>query len=298
MEHEHGTSEDPRPTSAGDTSIPPAVAVADVIPTQGKAGQPGDAYAARQLRLNRWLVALTGGLVLVGAFGFGVAVWQSRIASRAADAARIAAAAAEQSAAAARTSAAAAQAQAAASRDQAAAMAKSNSLTEQGRKDAIIEVQDEQRARLSFGVSLQRDVSSEEPNLVLDLHLQTGGNTEARQVRAAVTASRGTAGATQLPPDEWWENADWLNIGVVAATEDDRVVTTDVAMSADDAANYLAGSATIAVLSRIEYCDVFGRRFHTTRCAERRRDLLPRRVDYCGTNSGRVPDADSMCRPQ
>ena len=305
MEHDPEAPEDPRPAPAGDTSIPPGVSLHEVTPIQAKAEQSGDDYKTRQLTLNRRLVNLTGGLVVVGSLGFGVAVWQSLIASRTADAARIAAdaaritaEAAEQSASAARTSAEAAQAQAAASRDQAAAMDTANTLTEQGREDAAIAVQDETRARLSFGVSVRRDVSTANPSLALELHLQTGGSTEARQVRSAVTVSVGTPGGTRLPSDESWENAEWSDFGVVAAAEDNRLIIAEASMSSAQAADYLAGTAAIAAMIRIEYCDVFGRRFHTTRCAERTRDLLPREINYCGTDSGRVPDADAMCSDQ
>ncbi len=298
MEHDQEPPEDPTLASAGDTSISAGASLNEATPPPEKATQPGDDYKNRQLTLYRQLVFLTGGLVVLGVLGFGVAIWQSLIASRAADAAKVAAEAAERSASAARTSAEAAQAQAAASRDQATAVDEANTLREQDREDAILALQDEQRARLSFGVAVQRDVSTEEPSLALDLLLQTGGNTEARQVRAAALLYTGAPGSAQLPSDELWKNAEWRDMGVVAATEDSRVITVDVSVPNAQATNYLEGNAAIAVINRVEYCDVFGRRYHTTRCAERRRDLLPRRVSYCGTDAGRVLDADAMCSPR
>jgi hypothetical protein len=255
-----------------------------------------DQQRARREKRALWISAATFAVV---AFGTGVGIWNlillrrgNEIATTAAGAATKAADAAEVSATASKDAAAAAGIQAVASKTQAGAALAANALTRQLARET-------QRARLTFSVGVEQEPTVEKPVLIFNMPIVLTGATDATRVRfTSAVAWLNNGLRPDMAKQDWTSSSlTWTNAGVVGVGEQNRAFRRPITASKDEVEAYVAGTKSAAMLLRVEYCDVFERRHHITRCAMR--SPANPTVTYCGVdvdqNNGEQGQPE--CRP-
>ena len=147
---------------------------------------------------------------------------------------------------------------------------------------------DQQRARLSFRVTLE-EIDDVQSGVRIVCPIEIGGTTEARQVHFKNYVSSGTAGQRQflnsLGLD--WNQRESHALTAIAPTEVGRQFVTPV-LSRTRMSTVLSGRESLYFVGRIEYCDVHGACHYFMRCAEFGKQ--PGIVSYCGTRLGELSE--------
>lgn len=182
-----------------------------------------------------------------------------------------------------------------AARDQAQAAKSNNDLLEAAQRRAIQDLKDQRRAWVSFVLGFSAEPS---PWQIVAL-LENTGSTDALKVRGSVRwYVVGPAETAPAVAKEDWRAASWNVPDIISPGQEHTAFIFPLDLKEAQRQEYKDGRLDIVVLVRVEYCDIFGRRHHLTRCGRHSSSLPGDRIDYCGADaSNNVSEGrDPECR--